>query len=40
MRKLMNVSRLADMGWEAKIALKVVLQETYAWFLKQETVRS
>jgi len=40
MRKLMNVSRLADMGWESKIALKDGLQETYAWFLKQETVRS
>ncbi len=40
MRKLMNVSRLADMGWEAKIALKDGLRETYGWFLKQETVRS
>jgi nucleoside-diphosphate-sugar epimerase len=40
MRKLMNVSRLADMGWEAKIALKDGLRETYDWFLKQETVRS
>ena len=40
MRKLMNVSRLADMGWQAKIELKDGLQETYDWFLKQETVRS
>jgi nucleoside-diphosphate-sugar epimerase len=40
MCKLMNVSRLADMGWEAKIALKDGLRETYDWFLKQETVRS
>ncbi|SFT13205.1 GDP-L-fucose synthase [Sulfitobacter marinus] len=40
MRKLMNVSRLADMGWQAKIALKDGLQETYDWFLQQETVRS
>jgi GDP-L-fucose synthase len=40
MRKLMNVSRLADMGWQANIALIDGLQETYGWFLKQETVRS
>ena len=40
MRKLMNVSRLADMGWRAQIGLKDGLQETYDWFLKQETVRS
>ncbi len=40
MRKLMNVSRLAEMGWEAQIALKDGLRETYEWFLKQETVRS
>jgi GDP-L-fucose synthase len=40
MRKLMNVSRLADMGWQAKIALKDGLRETYDWFLNQETFRS
>ena len=40
MRKLMNVSRLADMGWQANIALIDGLQETYGWFLKQETLRS
>ncbi len=40
MRKLMDVSRLADMGWQAKIALKDGLQETYNWFLKQESIRS
>ena len=40
MRKLMNVSRLADMGWRAQIDLKDGLQETYNWFLKQESVRS
>jgi len=39
MRKLMDVSRLADMGWRAKIDLKDGLRETYDWFLKQETVR-
>jgi GDP-L-fucose synthase len=40
MRKLMNVSRLADMGWQAQIELKNGLQETYDWFLDQEEVRS
>ena len=40
MRKLMDVSRLADMGWRAQIELKQGLQETYNWFLGQETIRS
>lgn len=40
MRKLMDVSRLADMGWRAQITLKDGLRETYDWFLKQETIRS
>jgi len=40
MRKLMDVSRLADMGWRAQIDLKDGLRETYEWFLKQETIRS
>jgi GDP-L-fucose synthase len=40
MRKLMDVSRLADMGWRAHIELQDGLRETYDWFLQQETVRS
>jgi len=40
MRKLMDVSRLADMRWRAQIGLKDGLRETYDWFLKQETIRS
>lgn len=40
MRKLMDVSRLADMGWRAQIELHDGLRETYDWFLQQETVRS
>jgi len=40
MRKLMNVSRLADMGWRAQIDLKDGLQETYNWFLNQDSIRS
>ncbi len=32
-RKLMDVSRLADMGWRAKIALPEGIAATYQWFL-------
>lgn len=35
MRKLMDVSRLADMGWRATIGLEDGIRETYAWFLEQ-----
>ncbi|MDU8914027.1 GDP-L-fucose synthase [Aestuariicoccus sp. MJ-SS9] len=34
MRKLMDVSRLADMGWRAGIGLEQGIAETYAWFLE------
>jgi len=34
-RKLMDVSRLARMGWTAKIALRDGILETYAWYLEQ-----
>ncbi len=33
MRKLMDVTRLADMGWRARIALQDGIEETYRWFL-------
>lgn len=36
-RKLMDVSRLADMGWRASIDLEQGLRDTYAWFLAHET---
>ncbi len=32
-RKLMDVARLAQMGWKAQIELKQGLVETYEWFL-------
>ena len=32
-RKLMDVSRLRDMGWEASIDLREGIEETYRWFL-------
>jgi len=35
-RKLMNVSRLKSLGYEAKISLKDGLAETYAWFLENQ----
>ena len=35
-RKLMDVSRLRAMGWEASIGLKEGLAATYAWFLEHE----
>ena len=39
-RKLMDVSRLRSLGWEAQITLAQGLAMTYEWFLKNEsTVR-
>ncbi|EKE74343.1 GDP-L-fucose synthase [Celeribacter baekdonensis] len=34
-RKLMNVSRLARLGWTASIPLQEGVRETYAWFLEK-----
>jgi len=43
-RKLLDVSRLASMGWQASTDLRQGLEKTYAWFLEQNsqnrTVRS
>ena len=36
MRKLMNVDRLARMGWRSRIALEDGLRETYDWFLANQ----
>ncbi len=39
-RKLMDVSRLAEMGWRAQIPLDRGISETYQWFLdNQDTFR-
>lgn len=39
-RKLMDVSRLASLGWKASIGLHQGLRETYLWFLQnQESFR-
>ena len=36
MRKLMDVSRLRDMGWQARVSLDEGIRETYQWFLANE----
>lgn len=33
-RKLMDVSRLKDLGWQAKTNLKNGIEQTYAWYLE------
>jgi nucleoside-diphosphate-sugar epimerase len=38
-RKLMDVSRLTDMGWQATIPLEEGIRETYQWFIAQDEVR-
>jgi GDP-L-fucose synthase len=36
-RKLLDVSRLSDLGWKSTIQLKDGIQRTYDWFLSHET---
>ena len=39
-RKLMNVKRLKDLGWQYKTSLEVGLSSTYDWFIaNQESFR-
>lgn len=35
-RKLMDVSKMANQGWKAKITLEDGIQSTYQWFLEHE----
>ena len=35
-RKLLDVSRINDLGWNAQIALKTGINDTYQWFLNEE----
>lgn len=37
MRKLMDIGRLADLGWQPKIGLEEGIQDTYAWFLEHQS---
>ena len=39
-RKLMDVSRLADMGWRARIGLREGIEETYEWFRTSARLRA
>jgi len=40
-RKLLDVSKLKELGWQAKISLKEGLASTYAWFLaNQDSLRT
>lgn len=39
MKKLMDVSRLADMGWRARVGLREGIEETYEWFKASEDLR-
>lgn len=38
-RKLLDVSRMRELGWEASTGLREGIEETYQWFLEQSTVR-
>lgn len=39
-RKLLDVSRLRELGWEAQTSLKAGIEQTYAWFLDNvESIR-
>lgn len=38
-RKILDVSRLHDLGWTHKISLKQGLEETYRWFTTQDHLR-
>ena len=41
MRKLLNVSRAKQMGWEANVSLREGIEKTYQWFLEnQESFRA
>jgi GDP-L-fucose synthase len=35
-RKLLDVSRLSRMGWQARIPLERGLRETYQWYLARQ----
>jgi nucleoside-diphosphate-sugar epimerase len=35
-RKLLDVSRLKRLGWQASIELEEEIRQTYAWFCERE----
>lgn len=38
-RKLLDVTRLSELGWKPEVALREGLESTYAWFLAQRHLR-
>lgn len=38
MRKLMDVSRLAQMGWQAQVSLEQGIRDTYQWYLDNREI--
>lgn len=38
-RKLLDVSRLFDLGWRPKISLRNGIESTYRWFVENQTNR-
>ena len=34
-RKLLDVSKIGDLGWQAEIGLREGLEQTYGWYLEQ-----
>jgi GDP-L-fucose synthase len=38
-RKLVDVSRLHDLGWRHSIGLRAGVEQTYRWYLEQKSVR-
>jgi GDP-L-fucose synthase len=34
-RKLLDVGRMADLGWKAKINLEEGIKKTYSWYLEK-----
>jgi GDP-L-fucose synthase len=35
-RKLLDVSKLSDLGWQSSVQLKEGIRKTYDWFLENE----
>jgi GDP-L-fucose synthase len=36
MRKLQDVSRMREMGWQARVSMRIGIERTYWWFLENE----
>ena len=38
-RKLLDISRLQNLGWQPKISLEQGIRSTYSWFLENYTTK-